>query len=227
MNIVKSLFFFACFLAVCTACQTEEVPNETLPENEELEPITDDELGQTIEEPKEETSSFEEIVNEFKPLSDYDMYHDGTGLGEGMTFLAKNKSHALALGHQAQAVAFYRILEINKENEQIIITHEFKEDSEPFDSINEALDMGEDPVQLLEDYLEEDHNENKVFFYMTDQREEVSLMSGEEVTTLPVEMNDTVYHFAKEQGLVRIHYKGELVIELFGDEQIAEKNPYH
>ncbi|WP_332689680.1 hypothetical protein [Halalkalibacter lacteus] len=43
--------------------------------------------------------SFNEIINTYLPFTDYDMYHDATGLGEGMTFLTTSEPFVLAEGH--------------------------------------------------------------------------------------------------------------------------------
>ncbi len=200
-----------------TSCQGNVAPNTETD-------IPSTETGE--DEGESSPSAFATSLNLYNPLTDYDMYHEGTGLGEGMNFLFQSEEFVLAQGHQGQAVSFYRILQINEEAGTIVITHEFMEATEEFEAIQKAIDEGDDLQSLLEQYKQLEPNKEQLYFTATEVAEEITLQTGEELTVLPVHIKDTVYYFAEERGLVRIKYTGDSVIELFGEEQIAEANPH-
>ncbi|MFC0557872.1 hypothetical protein [Halalkalibacter alkalisediminis] len=214
---MKHVFSFFLLMIMVVGCQNETSPPNTV-EDERLPEIE-------VDEENTETA-FYEVVESYQPLTDYDMYHDGTGLGEGMNFLEQSGPYVLAVGHQGQAVAFYRILKIDDTTESIRITHEFMEATDEFESIQRSIDEGEELSVLLEQYQATDQNEDRLFFSANEQPETIILIPGEDLSVLPVTVNQTIYYFAEGRGLVQIRYTDDTVIELFGEEQVAESNPH-
>ncbi|GAE34882.1 hypothetical protein [Halalkalibacter akibai] len=217
MILIKRLFNFLLVVIFLVGCQAESTPE------------TEQELEQDNIKVEQESDvdTFARLIDTYQPFTDYDMYHDGTGLGEGMNFLAKTDQIILAEGHQGQALAFYRILKIDSEAEAVFITHEFQEGTVTFDSIRLAIEEEDrDPLLVLEEYQYEEQNKEQLFFSATEEVEETILMSGEDVAVLPVYVDETVYYFSEGKGLVRILYQSESVIDLFGEEQMAEANPH-
>ncbi|MFC0469482.1 hypothetical protein ACFFHM_02735 [Halalkalibacter kiskunsagensis] len=228
---MKHLFYLvvlSCLLLF--GCQLENLTKPSPTDDNETVSIPDveeeAEQGERDGEMKEGEISLTEIIHTYQPFTDYDMYHEGTGLGEGMTFLATNEPFVLAHGHQGQAVAFYRILEIVEEENKVAITHDYREESEEFESIHSQLENGISAFEILEQYKVKEPNADIEYFSSTNERDKVTLTDGQELTTLPVRVDDTIYHFAKDHGLVQIHYKSDSVIEMFGEEQIAQQNPH-
>jgi len=71
-----------------------------------------------------------------------------------------------------------------------------------------------------------EQNEDRLFFSASEQPETIILKPGEEVSVLPVTVDETIYYFSEGRGLIQIRYMDEQVIELFGEEQVAESNPH-
>lgn len=215
------------FLLLTVACGqvNETEPNTTAQreqttENGERLGIPGGEAQTTYEQAEQLT--FSEVIEEYKVLDSYQTDSPGTGLGEGMEIIHRNKDALLAKGHQGYAVEYYQLLTINEQERKIVITHRFYEDSDEFATIETYTNKNE-MKEAVEWVQSQPSNEQRLYF-STDESAQPTLIllpaddvSEEEIKAIEVVVNDTTYIFGKHIGLAYIHYHSDEIIMLYGE----------
>ncbi|WP_078551866.1 hypothetical protein [Bacillus alkalicellulosilyticus] len=221
---MKSYISAILFLLLLTACNPEQT--ETPIDEVEAPPVeeTEDEAQMETEENTDEiseSSGFDGVLSQYAVLESFDTDSPGTGLGEGLEVIHRTGHQILAHGHQGHAVAFYQLMIVDEENQEIIITHRYRE-GEEYDEL--------DALALLEDYElafnwmnEKEPNENRLFFKWDSEQDPstTELPNGTTVSAIEVDVNDTIYVFSEDIGLTYIHYQSPDTVELFGSEVTA------
>lgn len=231
-NVWLSLFVVSLFLIGCN--RVENHPEENAAKQEERHRSEKDQSK--IETPEEENDepveqnpklgfmSFAELIEEFKILKSYDLYHPSY-LGEGMDFIYSTNNHYLASGHYTHALGFYRILKVDDEKKQIIITHEFTEEHDEFYGIHELVVEEQALDQAFDKMVAFNENNGDIFF---DYNKALRIPTNNNSEILVYDRKESEERFTFELGVgfVEIFYYDDATIEFYGEEQYATPNPY-
>ncbi|WP_018922856.1 S-layer homology domain-containing protein [Salsuginibacillus kocurii] len=177
-------------------------------------------------EDEESPDSFSELAEDYRVFEDYDTDGPATGLGEGKEFLASVDGAWLVRGHQGHALGHYAVMQMDEEEEEVIETHRYtEEDLDKYTEIRDRLEE-EDAEDVLRDLLEEEENSDEPYFVANVPPETTTVTyQGEEVEAIETEFEEETYRYFKEDvGLIKVRYASDLVIDTFGEEQIAERH---
>ncbi|WP_216830224.1 hypothetical protein [Alkalihalobacterium elongatum] len=231
MNWIK-LMISICMIFFITACGSIEDPSEEFPAEEEPieEPIqepTDEELNETEETAGPENEiTFEDVVSEYNVLSSFETDGPGTGLGLGMDVLYKEEDLAFVRGHQGHALGHFRLLQVDHEQQKVIITHQYSEEQyEIYEDLQTMIE--EEGEKAAFEWVEsQDANYNELFFTSEIPPSTTTVTwNNQEWEAIEVEVKegDEKYVFAKDKGLIQIHYQSELAQEIFGEIRVANR----
>lgn len=231
-NVWLSLFVVSLFLIGCN--RIEDHPEESATNQEEHDRADQDqaqteapteENDESIEQDtKSGSMSFAELIEEFKMLESYDLYHPSY-LGEGMDFIYSTNNHYLASGHYTHALGFYRIVKVDDEKKQIIITHEFTEEHDEFYDIHELVVEEQALDRAFDKMVAFNENKGEVFFdYNKALR--IPTHNNNEILVYDRKESEERYTFELGVGFVEIFYYDDATIEFYGEEQYATPNPY-